>query len=128
MSLEVAFDGVDATSKIFSKDQTASISIDWNPKPNKYYALLIYDVDVPHNPPTLIHLFTINIGNGYFGDKLLPWMRPNPPDKTHRYYVDLFEQKTHLGSIEVTRETDPKSIEGLRGLTLIKQIIFKVKP
>jgi len=126
--MQVKFNGIDSSSRIFQKNETDDIGFFWNYSPKKYYAIMMYDVDVPRIPKTLIHFLEINIPGNKAGLELLQYERPNPPDKVHRYYVDLFEQKDIIVPFNVTRQTDPKIIETMTKLNLIDQIVIKVKP
>jgi phosphatidylethanolamine-binding protein (PEBP) family uncharacterized protein len=125
--MQVRFDDIDATSKIFLKQNTGNISFHWDYSPKKIYAIMMYDIDIPTSP-TLIHFLEINIPGNAPGLELLSYIKPNPPDKVHRYLVDLFEQKNIIQPFNVTRKTDPKLIESMNSLKLIDQIMFKVKP
>jgi len=126
--MEVRFDDIDARSKIFQKLETQNISFHWDCAPNKYYTILMYDIDVPELTTTLIHFLEINIPGIHTGQELLEYKRPNPPDKVHRYIIDLFEQNGVIQSFNVDRKTDPKMIESIKKLKLIDQVIVKVKP
>ena len=126
--MEVTFNGINATSKIFSKKDSKNICFNWDFSPNKLYAILMYDVDVPQQPSSLIHFFEINIPGIEEGDEIVPYLDPNPPDKPHRYFIDLFEQKKRINPMKITRKTDPNVIEGINEFKLINQMMIRVKP
>lgn len=74
-----------------NSNEISNLEITWDYKNNKYYTLIIYDLDTPS---IFIHLLVTNIPRNEieYGTVILNYMKPNPPSNTHRYIIAVFEQ------------------------------------
>lgn len=72
-------------------NEIINLEIIWNYENNKYYTLIIYDIDTVS---LYIHLLVTNIPQNdiEYGTIISNFKKPNPPFNTHRYIIAVFEQ------------------------------------
>ena len=91
----------------FNSDDIINLEFIWPYKNNKYYTLMMYDIDTPS---LYIHLLVINIPKNDIenGTIILNYIKPNPPSDTHRYIIDIFEQSGLIAAPKIdTRDRFP---------------------
>lgn len=114
-----------------------NIFITWNANLNKFYTLIIYDIDAPYpsprntNSPYCHALITGIPGMDVAkGNMILPYIPPSPPidSEPHRYYVNIYEQIFFIDTKMVVKR-EKFNIENFvkqYGLTLFDKMEFKV--
>jgi len=93
--IQVYFNRVEVVNDQTISKETASgeISVNWSHDPNELYTVIIYDMSAP-NPP-FVHFLAMNVRgmNIADGDIILSYIPPNPPDRTHDYFIDILSQE-----------------------------------
>ena len=99
-------------------------NVDWNYKPRKVYSLIMFDTKTQNG--ILTHWLRVNITPADFDD-VLSYIPPNPPDKVHHYYIELYEQQEEMDFEGFTRQNSADVIKVL-GFKKIYEFMFRVEP
>jgi hypothetical protein len=95
------------------EDAQMNFNIDLNLQRDKFYTLILFDLDAPH--PNYTHYLLVNLTRKNHAYEVIPYLSPRPPpnDKKHRYVVELYEQPSYLKEIiHVNRSNAVKWLDG----------------
>lgn len=84
-------------------------SVSWNGSSDGIYSLIVYDLSIPGKSP-YVHFWAQNIPGDDLsqGNILIPYQPPSPPDGTHDYVIDLFQQPRNYGNSEIDMKLRPR--------------------
>lgn len=110
--------------------------ISFNGTPSKLYTLVMLDIDAPNpdNPyeADYLHWLITNIQAGQpieSGLTVAPYLGPNPPIGTHRYFIQLYEQNNKIEkSDDIERiKWDLNQFVSIHTLKKKGEFMFKIK-